>query len=157
MKRQLSMLALICLFGLPAVASDAGLARSWAAEAGSLHEALSDLPTHDLPSDLESRLVRFGRISGRLAVSGDEDAPVPADLVCIFNGMAAETSNQLTALDEAESQADTDTAFERLMIMLVDAEDVGEAAALAMEDASGATDHAALPGQCEAGTLPKTR
>lgn len=157
MKRTLISLALVCTVSLPATASDAGLVRSWAEEAGGLHEALSELPNHDLPSDLESRLVRFGRISSRLAISGDEDAPVPADLVCIFNGMAAETSNQLTALDEAESQSDADTAFERLMIMLADAGDVGEAAALAMEDASGATDHAALPGQCEAGTLPKTR
>ena len=89
MKRTLISLALVCTVSLPATASDAGLVRSWAEEAGGLHEALSELPNHDLPSDLESRLVRFGRISSRLAISGDEDAPVPADLVCIFNGMAA--------------------------------------------------------------------
>lgn len=125
----------LCLILAPA--ADAGPPSGLAETAGALRtgverqaKAAADAPARDaqaLPADLQRGLETFGLAASRLSLTIDA-AGGPADLRCIFRGMAEETGVQLSALKAARREADRLQPLSRLAAMLADAEQIAPAA-----------------------------
>lgn len=96
---------------------------------------------------LSSDLQRFGLAASRLSVEIDQRGG-PADLRCIFRGMAEETGKQLAAASAASTGADQAKALGRLTHMLKDAIEVAPAVGGAPVPASAKAAH--VSGQCPA-------
>ena len=95
-------------------------------------------------------LQRFGVASSQLSTEM-KTYDGAKDLVCIFRGMSEETGKQLTSLNDARTGADQSDALTRLVMMLDDATQVGEAAARVMETADRIEPvDGGLTGKCEA-------
>jgi len=75
---------------------------------------------------LSSDLQRFGLATSRLSSEIDQRGG-PADLRCIFRGMADETGKQLTAANAAATGAEQAKALGRLVHMLKDAVEIAPA------------------------------
>lgn len=75
---------------------------------------------------LQSDLQRFGLAASRLS-SEIDTAGGPADLRCIFRGMAEETGKQLVAASGAKTNGDQAKALSRLSHMLKDAVEIAPA------------------------------
>jgi hypothetical protein len=128
MKRILAAVALACCLVAPAAADT--LAQQVQAEASRLLTEVRSAETaararpSAKPAALAPALVadlqRFGLVAGRLSVE-IEGAGGPADLRCIFRGMASETDKQLKAAAEAANGTVQATALSRLSHMLGDA------------------------------------
>lgn len=112
--------------------------------------ARSALPARPLPVELVSGLQQFGFNTARLSLEID-GRKGPADLRCIFRGMAEETDVQLRAAGSAATGADQAGALTRISHMLRDAAAVAPAASLPSSNANaaGASAQAAF-GQCKA-------
>lgn len=80
-----------------------------------------------LSQTLVSDLQRFGLVAGRLSLEIDGRGG-PADLRCIFRGMAAETDAQLKAVSQAPTGVAQSKALGRLVHMLGDAAEIAPAA-----------------------------
>jgi hypothetical protein len=97
-------------------------------------------------------LQRFGLNASRLALEIDQGGG-PADLGCIFRGMAEETDVQLKAVAAASTGAAQADALKRLSAMLRDANEIAPAVSL-----KPAKTIAADPGGSAAiGTCPAAR
>jgi hypothetical protein len=80
-----------------------------------------------LPPALITDLQRFGLSASRLSLDIDRHGG-PADLRCIFRGMAEETGKQLGAVSSAATGAQQAAALSRLSRMLADAVEIAPAA-----------------------------
>lgn len=128
MKRILAVLALACCLAAPAAADT--LAQQVQAEASRLLAEVRSAETaararpSAKPAALAPALVadlqRFGLVASRLSVEIDQ-AGGPADLRCIFRGMAGETDKQLKAAAAAANGTAQAAALSRLGHMLGDA------------------------------------
>lgn len=153
MKRAIAALALSLLSAGPAAADT--LASQLRAEAqrlltqvSSVESAARSRPTakpHPLAPALSSELQRFGLAASRLSSEIDQRGG-PADLRCIFRGMAEETGKQLAAASSAKTGADQATALGRLTHMLEDAVEI----APAVGGSSAKAVRAGLIAQCPA-------
>jgi hypothetical protein len=76
---------------------------------------------------LVTDLQRFGLSASRLSLEIDQRGG-PADLRCIFRGMAEETGKQLSAASFAKTGAEQAAALSRLSHMLADAVEIAPAA-----------------------------
>lgn len=77
-------------------------------------------------ASLAADLQRFGLAASRLSTEISQRGG-PADLRCIFRGMADETSKQLAAATSAKSSSDQAKAYARLTHMLEDAVEIAPA------------------------------
>lgn len=128
MKRILAAFALVCCLVAPAAADT--LAQQVQAEANRLltevrsAEAAARARASAKPTAVDAALVadlqRFGLVASRLSTEID-NAGGPADLRCIFRGMAGETDKQLKAAAEAANGTAQAAALSRLSHMLGDA------------------------------------
>jgi len=128
MKRILAVLALACCLAAPAAADT--LAQQVQAEASRLltevrsAETAARVRPSAKPAALAPAVVadlqRFGLAASRLSVE-IESKSGPADLRCIFRGMAGETDKQLKAVAEAANGAAQAKALASLNHMLSDA------------------------------------
>jgi hypothetical protein len=128
MKRILAALALALLLPSPAAADT--LAQQVQAEASRLLAEVRSAETaararpSAKPATLAPALVadlqRFGMAASRLSIQIDS-AGGPADLRCIFRGMAGETDKQLNAAAEAANGTAQAAALSRLGHLLSDA------------------------------------
>ena len=96
--------------------------------------------------DLSTELQRFGLAASRLYSEIDERGG-PADLRCIFRGMAEETDKQLAAANTAKTGADQAKALGRITHMLKDAVEIAPAVG---GTATAASSSRAAAGQCPA-------
>jgi len=127
--------ALVLLFA-PAAFAD-GLSKQVGAEAARLlvevdaarkaASARPPLKPAPLAPALVTDLQRFGLSTSRLSLEIDANGG-PADLRCIFRGMAEETGKQLTAASVATTGAQQAAALSRLSHMLSDAVEIAPAA-----------------------------
>lgn len=123
MKRLAVIIALLSYCAQPAAASPE-LAEAWGEKAGELYQtALALRDGAGETAGFEAEIARFSVTASRLAGWIDHEGG-PADLGCIFRGMAAEAESQLEALDAGK----TAVALERLTLMFSDAELVSAAA-----------------------------
>jgi hypothetical protein len=128
MKRFAAILLLALAFAQPAAAdtlaqqvqAEAGrlLAQVKAAETAARSRPSSKPPA--VPPSLVADLQRFGLVASRLSLEIDR-AGGPADLRCIFRGMAGETDAQLKAAADAANGTAQAAALSRLGHMLGDA------------------------------------
>jgi hypothetical protein len=95
---------------------------------------------------LSAALQRFGLAASRLSSEIDQRGG-PADLRCIFRGMAEETGKQLTAASEAVTGAEQAAALDRLTHMLKDAVDIAPAVGA---NTTAASSSRAAAAQCPA-------
>jgi hypothetical protein len=152
MKRILAAMALAALLVAPAEADT--LAQQVQAEAARLLGQVSSLEKAArakpgakavaLVPALQSDLQRFGLAASRLSTEIDA-AGGPADLRCIFRGMAEETGKQLVVASGAATNGDQAKALARLSHMLSDAVEIAPAVGSGKPVKSGAF------AQCRAG------
>jgi hypothetical protein len=158
MKRLIAALVLLIA---PAAFAD-GLSKQVGAEAARLlvqvdaarkaANARPALKPAPLAPALVTDLQRFGLSASRLSLEIDARGG-PADLRCIFRGMAEETGKQLSAASLATSGAEQAAALSRLSHMLSDAVEIAPAM-----DAPGAkTKTAAGAGPAAANSCPVVR
>jgi hypothetical protein len=95
---------------------------------------------------LTADLQRFSLAASRLSTEIDQRGG-PADLRCIFRGMAEETSKQLTAASSARTGADQAKPLARLSHMLKDAVEIAPAVG---GKATAASSSRAAAAQCPA-------
>lgn len=123
------LVAIFALFALPLTAqASPQLAQDWGGKAASLHAETTALIT-EIDSGLHPEIdltylieiERFAATAGRLG-SWIDTSEGPADLGCIFRGMAAEGERQINTLDTANDLSDRRTALRRLATMFADAE-----------------------------------
>lgn len=98
---------------------------------------------------LSTELQRFGLAASRLSIEIDQRGG-PADLRCIFRGMAAETDKQLAAANAATTGAAQAKALARLTHMLKDAAEIAPAVG---GHATAANSSRAAAAQCPAVTF----
>lgn len=154
MKRLFMLLSLALLAATPAAADT--LAVQVGAEAKRLLAQVSSLQTsvtarpgakpQPIAPALSTDLQRFGLAASRLSSEIDQRGG-PADLRCIFRGMAEETSKQLTAANAAATGADQAKALGRLTHMLKDAVEIAPAVG---GNATAASSSRAAAAQCPA-------
>lgn len=128
---------LACLFFavLPLSAhANTDLARQWGQEASRLSEATSEFifaldmgQSAEIPETFALDVYRFGRTSSDLARWIDSSNG-PNDLGCIFRGMAAESEDQLIALETEAGLVEHRASLRRLAAMFADAEVIAIAA-----------------------------
>ena len=128
---------LACLFFavLPLSAhANTDLARQWGQEASRLSETTSEFiyaldmgQSADIPETFALDVYRFGRTSSDLARWIDSSNG-PNDLGCIFRGMAAESEDQLMALETETGLVEHRASLRRLAGMFADAEVIAIAA-----------------------------
>ena len=99
-----------------------------------------------LAPTLLTDLRRFGLAASRLSSEIDQRGG-PADLRCIFRGMAEETGKQLTATNAAATGAEQARALGRLTHMLKDAVEIAPAVG---GNATAASSSRAAAAQCPA-------
>ncbi len=99
-----------------------------------------------LAPTLSTDLRRFGLAASRLSNEIDQRGG-PADLRCIFRGMAEETGKQLTAANAAATGAEQARALGRLTHMLKDAVEIAPAVG---GNATAASSSRAAAAQCPA-------
>jgi hypothetical protein len=90
-------------------------------------DARPALKPADLAPNLVTDLQRFALAASRLSLEIDQRGG-PADLRCIFRGMAEETGKQLSAASAATNGAQQAAALSRLSHMLSDAIEIAPAA-----------------------------
>jgi hypothetical protein len=95
---------------------------------------------------LATDLQRFGLAASRLSSEIDQRGG-PADLRCIFRGMAEETGKQITAANAAATGAEQVRALARLTHMLKDAVDIAPSVG---GNATAASSSRAAAAQCPA-------
>ena len=95
---------------------------------------------------LSADLQRFGLAASRLSSEIDQRGG-PADLRCIFRGMAQETDKQLAAANTAATGAEQSRALARLTHMLKDAVEIAPAVG---GQATAASSSRAAAAQCPA-------
>ena len=95
---------------------------------------------------LSADLQRFGLAASRLSSEIDQRGG-PADLRCIFRGMAQETDKQLAAANTAATGAEQSRALARLTHMLKDAVEIAPAVG---GNATAASSSRAAAAQCPA-------
>lgn len=123
MKRLAVVIAVLSYCAQSAAASPE-LAEAWGEKAAELYQtALALREGAEQTAGFEAEIARFSVTASRLA-GWIDDENGPADLGCIFRGMAAEAESQLEALDAGK----TEDALERLTPMFSDAELVSAAA-----------------------------
>lgn len=154
MKRSTLLLSLALLAATPANADT--LAVQVAAEAKRLLAQVSSAQTsatarpgakpQPIAPSLSTDLQRFGLAASRLASKIDQRGG-PADLRCIFRGMAEETGKQLTAANVAVTGAEQARALGRLTHMLKDAVEIAPAVD---GNATAASSSRAAAAQCPA-------
>jgi hypothetical protein len=153
MKRLAILLSLALLAVTPAAADD--LAKQVAIEAKrllaqvtSVQNSAAARPGRPLPiaPALFTELQRFGLAASRLSSEIDQRGG-PADLRCIFRGMAEETDKQLAAANTAATGAEQSRALARLTHMLKDAAEIAPAANV---QATAASSSRAAALQCPA-------
>ncbi len=101
-----------------------------------------------LPPALASDLQRFGLAAVRLSSEIDK-AGGPADLRCIFRGMAAEADAQIKAASIAANGAAQSKALSRLNHMLSDAVEIAPAVGGPTQAKAAANARSAAAQQCE--------
>lgn len=143
MKRFVAIMSFALAVSLQAAASPE-LAGEWGQKAARLHQQTVAMRAGaPAPDGFEDELARFSVTSARLA-SWIDSQEGPADLGCIFRGMAGEAEAQLVALESGGRAG----ALDRLIAMFSDAELVSAAAirAVSRDDQTGAD----APGTCPA-------
>ncbi|MDZ4761891.1 MAG: hypothetical protein SGJ21_12550 [Alphaproteobacteria bacterium] len=157
MKRMIA--AVVCLLLTPSAAAgpgkqaetlqdEAGRLIGEVAQAQKLASARPALAPAPLGASLVVDLQRFGLLASRLSLDIDASGG-PADLRCIFRGMAEETDSQLKSIRSAKTGAVQAAALARLAHML---EDAAEIAPLAQKQIA-----AHPPGQAAPQTCPVER
>jgi len=129
------LFACLAFAALPLSAQASGdLARQWGQEASRLSEQTSEMifaVDRGQPLEISETytldVYRFGRTSADLARWIDS-ANGPNDLSCLFRGMAAESEDQLMALESPEGQQTRTESLNRLASLFSDAELVAVAA-----------------------------
>ena len=154
MKRLAILLSLALLAVVPAKADT--LAAQVAAEAKRLLAQVSTAQSsaaarpgakpQPIAPALSADLQRFGLAASRLSSEIDQRGG-PADLRCIFRGMAQETDKQLAAANTAATGAEQSRALARLTHMLKDAVEIAPAVG---GQATAASSSRAAAAQCPA-------
>lgn len=154
MKRLAILLSLALLAVAPAkadtlaaqVAAEAKRLLSQVSTAQSSASARPGAKPQPIAPALSADLQRFGLAAGRLSSEIDQRGG-PADLRCIFRGMAQETDKQLTAANTAATGAEQSRALARLTHMLKDAVEIAPAVG---GNATAASSSRAVVVQCPA-------
>ncbi len=143
MKRVVAIISLAFAVAMPASASPE-LASDWGKKAAELYDQTVAIREGErAPARYNDELARFSVTASRLARWIDAEGG-PADLGCIFRGMADESEAQLGALESGRK----DVAIDRLTLMFSDAELISAASIRAVtRNARGADD---MTGSCPA-------